>query len=195
MAVARRRDVSSAGELGLHHRIGAFLHTGERLIGRVDRNVSWQPYRQQCIPVAIGGTVDEIRPGRARWRNTFTGWVQEVAAFSLPQEAPCAIEAHLGNGLTLLELHDPPVIESALRFDFIPDRLRNYRQCLRRHPELPELYFGAPNPFEGLFACGTLRQQSLAAHILLAVAARHFRGARRQTAHRDQGRSGRRDVW
>lgn len=60
----------------------------------------------------------------------------------------------LPGGYTLLELHDPPLLDSPVRFDCLPARLANYRACQRAHPELAALYHGAPTAFEGLRAVG-----------------------------------------
>jgi len=65
------------------------------------------------------------------------------------QDAPGALP-RVAEGLTLLELYDPPIVDSPLRFDVVPNRLENYAACRREHPEIVESCRGAKSAFEGL---------------------------------------------
>lgn len=107
---------------------------------RITRRITWRAYRQRYIPVEIGGNATELRPNRTRWQNSFTGWIQTVTLHTRPPRLPSE----------RLILRDPVITDSPLRFDCIPDRLANYRRCRKLHPELEDLYFGAPTAFEGL---------------------------------------------
>jgi hypothetical protein len=142
------------------------LHERNTLLRMTGRNITWHAYRQKYIPIAIGGKLADTRPGHRNWIGIFSGWISEAACFrhpltypgvapqvESPRMAPVPARATplpLPSGVTLVELHDPPVHDSALRFNSIPDRLANLKQCRKAHPELAEHYHAAPNAFEGL---------------------------------------------
>src|ERR1051325_2759047 len=55
-----------------------------RTLRQVARNIEWHAYRQQYIPIEIGGTIDDIRPGRTKWVGGFAGWIRDVACYRKP---------------------------------------------------------------------------------------------------------------
>jgi len=148
-------------------RVGLALRLNEagHLVRQVACNLSWQPYRSRWMPIAIGGQLASTEPGKRDWHNTFHGWVTRFTCYTIARWAPGLprISVSAGetgkhgsavippaSGITVLEVHNPPIQDSPIRFDLIPDRLGNFRRCRRMHPELEELYFGAPTAFAGL---------------------------------------------
>jgi hypothetical protein len=135
------------------------------------RNAAWLPYRQKRVPIEIGGAINELRPGRTKWVEAFRGWIRVVECHARPLETPALDPAEarriaplapppptralaVPRGLSTVDYHDAPIVESPLRFDAIPDRPSNLRACQRAHPELARLYHGARNAFDGLLAVG-----------------------------------------
>lgn len=146
------------------------LCEGKTPLRMTGRNLPWRAYRQRYIPIAIGGKLESTHPRQRNWIGTFSGWIRELSCFGRPlafpgveplAESPETDRDHdrptrlrLPPGVTLVELHDPPLHDSALRADSIPDRLANLRQCRKLHPELAELYHSAANSFDGLLRVG-----------------------------------------
>jgi len=136
-----------------------------RMVRRHARNATWKPYGQRWYPIQIGGQLASTWPGKRSWEDLFTGWIVEVSCCGVPRHAPGVTRVprrpeESGSdrgipraaGITVLELHDPPILDSPHRFDLPPKRLANFRKCRREHPELAELYFGAATPLTGLRA-------------------------------------------
>lgn len=150
--------------------ISMSIHDNTSLLRMTGRNIQWHAYRQTYIPIAIGGKLADTRPGHRHWINTFCGWILQVSCFKCPIAFPGATPAPespaygqtptgtttlpLPPGVSLAELHDPPINDSPLRFDLIPDRLANLKKCSAIHPELAARYHSAPNAFEGLLEVG-----------------------------------------
>lgn len=146
------------------------LYDHTTLLRMTGRTIQWHAYRQTYIPISIGGKLADTRPVDRHWINTFCGWILQVNCFNRPIAVPGAppdLEIQergqtptkttalpLPDGVTVVELHDPPISDSPLRFDLIPDRLANLKQCGTLHPELAERYHSAPNAFEGLLEVG-----------------------------------------
>jgi hypothetical protein len=141
------------------------LSENGREVRAVARNATWQPYRQQYIPIMVGGEMGDTAPGHRTWHNTFCGWISAMECALLPQSPPGlprvpATPKESGSGksiaaapgITVLELHDPPIVESPIRFDIIPDRIPNYQRCRQVHPEIEDLYFSAETAYDGLIA-------------------------------------------
>jgi hypothetical protein len=146
------------------------LWQGRRHLRMTGRHIEWHAYRQKYIPIAIGGKLADTRPRCRIWLGTFAGWISTVSCCLHPIVEPRATPlAEIAAGVAapvkvpslsippavkLVELHDPPIHESPLRFDIIPDRLPNLRACRKLHPELEDHYHSAPNAFEGLRSVG-----------------------------------------
>ncbi len=162
------------GERPLRVRVSWNSSTGFRLSAggiSLARNVAWHAYLQRSVPLEIGGAINELRPHRIRWTEVFHGWIRRVECRSAPVERPSVSPREqreiltlratppqrapaMPRSLTLVDFHDPPIVESPIRFDSIPDRPANFRACQRAHPELARLYHGARNAFEGVLAIG-----------------------------------------
>ena len=153
-------------------RTGISMSLGEDgvLLRETGRTIPWHAYRQKYIPIAIGGRLADTRPSCRTWIGTFSGWIREVSCYRSPIAAPRATPRIvfpdgspatiqpaalcLPAGVTLVELHDPPIHDSPLRSASIPDRLSNLRNCRKLHPEFERLYHAAPNAYEGLRRVG-----------------------------------------
>lgn len=149
------------------HRTGFAMSVAEEGAGVLNRtacNTTWHAYGQSAIPLSIGGRLESLWPGARRWQNLFTGCIAGVSLDSEPAVAPGVPRLSVGAGetapgavpasCTVLELHAPALQDSPLRFDSIPDREDNLRQCQVLHPELAAAYQGAGNAFEGLMNVG-----------------------------------------
>lgn len=145
------------------------LLSGRKVLAVSARNAVWKPYGTGCTPIELGGTLETCAPGKRSFKPGFSGRILAFDCFSQPLSAPGIprisrrVERVPGRasippatGITILELHDPPVVESRLRYDTIPDRLANYRAFNRRHPEFARAFHAAPDAFEGLRAIGKM---------------------------------------
>lgn len=102
---------------------------------RLVRSWQWQAFKQKYVILAIGGVLAG-RPVFSQWSGSFSGYVRAVKTWRDPVNVPgpsltvtdrkAPLRSHAD--IKILELHDPPIIDSPWRNNFIPDRMASLRK-------------------------------------------------------------------
>lgn len=154
MLVRWQMGVAYRLRLSWDHTAGvvAELKPGKGDAQRLTRRMTWRAFRQHVVPFGIGGMLGG-RPVYTEWTGSFRGWVREVRTWDAPIECPAlpAVAADLPRGkapfkahrdVTLLALHDLPIMDSRWRTHTIPHRLDDLKKT-RRVAKLDRVVAGA----------------------------------------------------